>query len=161
MRFRRRPRKLCRRNKSPVAEAPNVNAGNIQYSETRKAPREKVLALYRANEWSSAEKPELLHKALRASHSLVTAWDGTRLAGLGNAISDGHLVVYYPHLLVLPEYQGRGIGSELMRRLMARYKGFHQHMLVADGRALDFYRKCGFERAGKTEPMWIYAGHDH
>ena len=48
-----------------------------------------------------------------------------------------------------------------MRRLMGRYEGFHQHMLVADGRALDFYRKCGFERAGKTEPMWIYAGHDH
>ena len=43
-----------------------------------------------------------------------------------------------------------------MRRLVARYEGFHQHMLVADGRALDFYRKCGFERAGKTEPMWIY-----
>jgi hypothetical protein len=35
------------------------------------------------------------------------------------------------------------------------------YMLVADGRALDFYRKCGFVRAGKTEPMWIYAGHDH
>jgi ribosomal protein S18 acetylase RimI-like enzyme len=62
---------------------------------------------------------------------------------------------------VLPEYQGRGIGTELMRRLMTRYDRFHQHMLVADGRALDFYRKCGFERAGKTEPMWIYAGHDH
>ena len=45
--------------------------------------------------------------------------------------------------------------------LMARYNGFHQHMLVADGRAIQFYRKCGFERAGKTEPMWIYAGHDH
>jgi GNAT superfamily N-acetyltransferase len=30
--------------------------------------------------------------------------------GLGNAISDGALVVYYPHMLVLPEYQGRGIG---------------------------------------------------
>lgn len=72
-----------------------------------------------------------------------------------------YLVVYYPHLLVLPEYQGRGVGTELMRRLMARYRGFHQHMLVADGRALDFYRKCGFERAGETEPMWIYDGHDH
>jgi ribosomal protein S18 acetylase RimI-like enzyme len=64
-------------------------------------------------------------------------------------------------LLVLPDYQGRGIGTELMRRLLACYRGFHQHMLVADGRAIDFYRKCGFERAGKTEPMWIYAGHDH
>ena len=138
-----------------------MNSNGIQFSETRELAIESVLALYHANEWSSAQKPELLHKALLSSHSLVTAWDGTKLVGLGNAISDGYLVVYYPHLLVLPEYQGRGIGTELMRRLMARYEGFHQHMLVADGRALDFYRKCGFERAGKTEPMWIYAGQDH
>ncbi len=133
----------------------------IRYSEARELTLESVLALYRANEWSSAEKPELLHKALLASHSLVTAWDGSRLVGLGNAISDGCLVVYYPHLLVLPDYQERGIGTRLMQMLMARYAGFHQHMIVADGRAIDFYRKCGFERAGKTEPMWIYSGHDH
>src|SRR5688572_335898 len=141
-------------------EAP-MSSHNIRYSDTRDLAVESVLALYRANEWSSADKPELLHKALLASHSLVTAWEDSRLVGLGNAISDGYLVVYYPHLLVLPEYQGRGIGRELMRGLMARYEGFHQHMLVADGRALDFYRKCGFERAGKTESMWIYAGHYH
>jgi len=138
-----------------------MNSSGIHYSEARELALDGILALYLANEWSSAQKPELLRKALLASHSLMTAWDGERLVGLGNAISDGYLVVYYPHLLVLPEYQGRGIGTELMRRLMARYKGFHQHMLVADGRALDFYRKCGFERAGKTEPMWIYGGHDH
>jgi len=133
----------------------------IQYSERRDLPRDGILALYRANDWSSAEKPELLHSALVASHSIFSAWDGDKLVGLGNAISDGFLVVYYPHLIVLPQYQGRGIGTELMRRLMERYAGFHQHMLVADGRATDFYRKCGFERAGKTEPMWIYGGHDH
>jgi ribosomal protein S18 acetylase RimI-like enzyme len=138
-----------------------MTSNAIQYSERRDLPPESVLALYRAHEWSSAEKPELLLKALLASHSLVTAWDGSKLVGLGNAISDGHLVVYYPHLLVLPEYQGRGIGTRLMQMLMARYDGFHQHMVVADGRAIEFYRKCGFERAGKTEPMWIYAGHDH
>jgi GNAT superfamily N-acetyltransferase len=133
----------------------------IQYSERRDLPVESVLALYLANGWSSAKKPDLLHKALVASHSLVTAWDGGKLVGLGNAISDGYLVVYYPHLLVLPEYQGRGIGSRLIQMLKAKYAGFHQHMLVADGRAIEFYRKCGFERAGKTEPMWIYAGDDH
>jgi ribosomal protein S18 acetylase RimI-like enzyme len=44
---------------------------------------------------------------------------------------------------------------------MARYEGFHQHILVADGNAIEFYRKCGFERAGRTEPMWIYQGNDH
>src|SRR4029077_1633619 len=125
-----------------------MNSDTIRYSENRDLPLDSVLILYRANEWSAADKPELLHKALLASHSLVTAWDGSRLVGLGNAISDGYLVVYYPHLLVLPDYQGRGIGTELMRRLVARYEGFHQHILFADLRSLDFSRKCGFDRAG-------------
>jgi ribosomal protein S18 acetylase RimI-like enzyme len=138
-----------------------MSSSEIQYSDKRDLPRDGLIALYRANEWSSAEKPELLHQALVASHSLFSAWDGAKLVGLGNAISDGFLVVYYPHLIVLPEYHGRGVGTELMRRLMARYAGFHQHMIVADGRAIDFYRKCGFEKAGETEAMWIYAGHDH
>jgi GNAT superfamily N-acetyltransferase len=138
-----------------------MNTNRITYSDGHELTLESILALYGANGWSSAKKPELLYKALLGSHSLVTAWDGTRLVGLGNAISDGYLVVYYPHLLVLPEYRGQGIGMEIMQRLMGRYEGFHQHMLVADGRALDFYRKCGFQRAGKTESMWIYAGHDH
>ena len=30
-----------------------------------------------------------------------------------------------------------------MKRMMAIYAGFHQHVLIADGRAIDFYRKCG------------------
>ena len=138
-----------------------MTPGPIRYSDTRDLEAESVVALYRCNQWSSAEKPELLLKALVASHSLVTAWAGSRLVGLGNAISDGHLVVYYPHLLVDPEYQRRGIGMELMRRLLARYEGFHQHVLLADQRAVEFYGKCGFVRAGQTAPMWIYAGQDH
>lgn len=138
-----------------------IDGDDITYRETRDLSVETVLPLYRANAWSSAEKPELLHKALLASHSLVTAWDGPKLVGLGNAISDGYLVVYYPHLLVLPEYQGHGIGTCLMRMLMAHYEGFHQHMLVADGRAIEFYRKRGFDPAGKTQAMRIYAGRDH
>ncbi|WP_227819961.1 GNAT family N-acetyltransferase [Marinobacterium aestuarii] len=76
-------------------------------------------------------------------------------------MSDGYLVVYYPHLLVHPDFQGRGIGRQLMQAMQARYAGFHQQMLTADGGAIEFYRALGFERAGKTEPMWIYAGTDH
>ena len=121
----------------------------------------EVVALYRANGWSAAGKPAELLAALRGSHSLATARVAGRLVGLGNAISDGHLVVYYPHLLVHPDFQGRGIGKKLMEALQERYRGFHQQMLTADGQAIEFYRKMGFERAGKTEPMWIYAGRDH
>ena len=81
--------------------------------------------------------------------------------GLGNAISDGHLVVYYPHLLVLPDYQGKGVGSLILARMQEKYGGLHQQMLVADGKAVDFYRKHGFSKAGETQAMWIYQGSEH
>ncbi len=122
---------------------------------------DEVIALYRANDWSSADKPEQLLAALRNSHSLVTARVDGRLVGLGNAISDGHLVVYYPHLLVHPEFQGQGIGRQMMAALQQRYAGLHMQMLTADGRAISFYENLGFSRAGQTQPMWIYAGGEH
>jgi len=122
---------------------------------------EEVVALYKANAWSSAEKPRQLLAALRNSDALVTARVDGRLVGLGNAISDGHLVVYFPHLLVHPEFHRQGVGRAMMKVLMQKYAGFHQQMLTADGGAVEFYKSMGFERAGRTEPMWVYAGNDH
>lgn len=133
---------------------------SIEYRESNDVPLEAVLSLYRANRWSSADKPELLHRALLNSHSLVTAWDGDQLVGLANAISDGFLVVYYPHVVVHPDYQRNGIGSELMDRLLHRYEGFHQHAVLADKTAVKFYERCGFKRS-VCPSMWIYAGDDH
>jgi GNAT superfamily N-acetyltransferase len=101
------------------------------------------LALYSANRWSAAEKPKQLYDALMASHSLVSAWDGDKLVCLGNAITDDHLVVYYPHLLVLPNYQRYGISSTLPKMLISKYHGFHQQVLIADG-TVEFYQKCDF-----------------
>lgn len=122
---------------------------------------QEVIALYRANQWSSADMPEQLLAALRNSHSLVTARLNGTLVGIGNAISDGHLVVYYPHMLVHPEYHGQGIGRLMMQALQTVYGDFHQQMLTADGEAVEFYKALGFERAGQTEPMWVYAGTEH
>ena len=79
------------------------------YSDTRDPPTAAVVRLYAANKWSSAKKPEALTQALRNSHSVIFAWSGDQLVGLGNALSDGFLVVYYPHLLVHPDHQGQGI----------------------------------------------------
>ena len=134
---------------------------NIEIKETKEINKDEIIELYRANKWSSAEKPDLLFKALMNSDSLITAWDGNRLVGLGNAISDGYLVVYYPHLLVHPDYQGKGIGRIIVDRFQKKYGNFHQQMLTADGKAIYFYRKCGFEKAGSTQSMWIYQGDEH
>lgn len=134
---------------------------NILISDTRKIDKNEVIELYSVNGWSSANKPDELFLGLLNSHSLITARSDGRLVGLGNAISDGHLLVYYPHLLVHPDFHGRSIGSLIMKKMQEIYGNFHMQMLTADGKALDFYKKVGFSRAGQTEPMWIYEGNDH
>jgi len=101
---------------------------DIEIKETKEINKEKIIKLYKANKWSSAKKPDLLYKALMNSDSLITAWDGNRLVGLGNAISDGYLVVYYPHLLVHPDYQGKGIGRMIFNKFQKKYGNFHQQM---------------------------------
>ena len=129
---------------------------NIQYRDDRDFGMADVLDLYQANEWPSANKPDALYNALMNSHSVVTTWDENKLVGLGNAISDGHLTVYYPHLLVMPDYQGKGVGKTLLETLTAKYEHFHQHVLFAMAHATEFYLKCGFKKADKIDPMWIY-----
>ena len=133
----------------------------IKYKYQKDISKDQVIALYESVQWSSAEKPNVLLKALKNSHTVVTAWDGQKLVGLGNAISDGHLVVYYPHLAVHPEYQGKGIGTEIVERMQEKYQDFHQQSLIADGKAVEFYKKCGFVKAGSCQALWIYKGHDH
>ncbi len=133
----------------------------IEVKFSKDVNQDEVIALYRANQWSSADKPDDLINALKSSHTLVTARDNGLLIGLANAISDGFLMVYYPHMLVMPQYQGKGVGHLIMAKMQEKYRDFHMQMLTADGKAIDFYEKVGFEKAGKTQPMWIYKGDEH
>ncbi len=134
---------------------------DIQISLTDIINDEEVLAIYKANQWSAVEKPIQLLSALRNSHSLVTARISGKLVGIGNAISDGYLVVYYPHMLVLPDYQRNGIGKKMIEAMQLKYSKFHQQMLTADGNAIEFYKSVGFVKAGETQSMWIYSGDEH
>ena len=131
---------------------------DISFEDTIEA--NEVIEIYKANEWASANRPTELVKALRNSHSLVTARKNGKLVGLANAISDGYLVVYYPHMLIHPDYHGQGIGRDIMQAMFERYESFHQQMLTAVVEAVGFYEKVGFVRAGQTVPMWIYEGND-
>ena len=123
--------------------------------------KDEVVTLYKEKEWSAASKPDSLLNALRHSHTLVTARLSGELIGLANAISDGYLVVYYPHMLVHPKHQRQGIGKKMMSILNEKYASFHQQMLTADINAVPFYTALGFVKAGNTESMWIYEGNDH
>ena len=57
--------------------------------------------------------------------------------------------------------KGKGFGKKIVAKMQEKYAGFHMQMPVTDGKAVEFYKRLGFVRAGKTEPLWIYSGNEH
>ena len=63
--------------------------------------------------------------------------------GFVNAVSDGVQAAYLPLLEVLPEYQKQGIGSELVKRMLASLSGLYMIDLVCDDNLVPYYERLG------------------
>ena len=93
--------------------------------------------------WPSPPSPERHLEILRGSDYVVLARVGEhgRVVGFVTAISDGVLSAFIPLLEVLPEHQGHGIGSELVRRMLSQLEDFYMVDLVCDPELEPFYAR--------------------
>jgi len=82
---------------------------------------------------------------------VVAAYDDDRLVGFARAISDGVTNAYVSSVMIGAKYRRRGIGRELMRRLMAGRDGM-RWVLHARGESKAFYESVGFSAA--SDMMW-------
>jgi ribosomal protein S18 acetylase RimI-like enzyme len=96
--------------------------------------------------WPSAPPPERHLEILRGSAHVVLAKDGDRVVGFVTAVSDGVLSAYVPLLEVLPGCQGRGIGTELVQRLLDRLRDLYMVDIVCDEDVVPFYERLGLRR---------------
>jgi len=103
--------------------------------------------------WPDPPAPETHLRVLRGSDHVVLAIDDEHghVVGFVTAISDGVLSAHIPLLEVRPEWQGRDIGSELMRRMLERLKHLYMIDLVCDPELQPFYRR--FEMQPGTSMM--------
>ncbi len=95
--------------------------------------------------WPKPPSPETHLKILAGSDHVVLAIDdkSDRIVGFITAISDGVLSAYMPLLEVLPDYQGQGIGKELMRRMLEKLRGLYMIDLLTDRELESFYSPLG------------------
>ncbi|MFE8702815.1 GNAT family N-acetyltransferase [Cytobacillus sp. FJAT-54145] len=99
--------------------------------------------------WPNPPQPETHLKLLKNSYKIVVALDEETKSVIGfiSAISDGVLSAYIPLLEVLPEYQGRGIGQELVRRMLLELKDIYMVDLLCDENLQAYYEKAGMVKA--------------
>ena len=95
--------------------------------------------------WPDPPSPATHLRILEGSAFVVLALEDGRVIGFVTAISDGVLSAYISLLEVLPEYQGRGVGRELMTRVNALLEGLYMTDVLCDDDVLAFYEKLGFQ----------------
>ena len=128
---------------------------DITIRETHEFDQDQLQDLFLSVEWSSGHYPERLVAAMRGFEAVYSAWDGDLLVGLICAMDDASMTAYVHYRLVRPEYHGKGIGKELVRRVKDRYADFLRIVVVAYDSEVGFYENCGFEKAADASPMFI------
>ena len=120
---------------------------NVTYTNTLTA--DEFNALRSAVDWNVIEN-SLAAKGLEHTAFLVCVRDGEKAVGMARIISDYGYVVYIADVIVLPEYQGKGLGREIMSRIMGYIKdnttqGQSKYiaLMAAKGKE-EFYEKFGF-----------------
>jgi GNAT superfamily N-acetyltransferase len=97
--------------------------------------------------WPSPPTPDEHLRILRGSTHVILAMDNDTVVGFINAISDGVLSAFIPLLEVLPSHRGRGIGTELTRRMLDRCSTYRITDLVCDEHLVPFYERQGLSPA--------------
>lgn len=106
---------------------------------------EAVSLFLRAPLGTQKRDPDKLKRAFEASYAVVVAHDPDKLVGMGRALCDGEYQAAIYDMVVLPEYQGRGVGKEIIGRLCEQLPVENIILYSVPGRE-GFYMKCGFKR---------------
>jgi GNAT superfamily N-acetyltransferase len=93
--------------------------------------------------WPSPPSPERHLALLRGSSHVVLARDAGEIIGFVTAISDGTLAAYIPLLEVRREWRGKGVGTELVRRLLTQLADLYMVDVICDPDLIPFYERFG------------------
>ena len=123
-------------------------------------------AFLRASAGWRALHPEQAKAGIDGSAFLVAALDGEKTVGIARLIWDGGYGALIKDVLVLPEYQGKGIGKEMVKRILGFLEnqlkpgyGIAVDLMAAKGKE-GFYEQFGFashpnEHRGAGMELWL------
>ena len=92
------------------------------------------------------KSPAWLETAFSNSRFKFFARENNALIAAGRAVADGVDCSYLCDIVVHPSHQGRGLGREVIDRLIAASRGHRKIILYAVPGKEDFYRRFGFRR---------------
>lgn len=102
-----------------------------------------------------------VEKALQNGLFNVSAIYNGEVIGMGRLVGDGAMYWYLQEIIVLPEYQGKGIGRRIVNRLLEYIKataipgtGVEVGLTAVKGKE-PFYEKLGFSCGLSGMKQWL------
>ena len=140
---------------------------NIEFTETDYIAPEEYMEMCRQVGWSEFPLEQAAEGLKHTTFLRCLRHDGKPIA-LTRVLWDHGYVVYIADVIVMPEYQGNGLGRELMNRVMAYIRsllkpGYRVMISLQSAKGKeDFYRKFGFaprptEEHGSGMHQWLEA----
>lgn len=113
---------------------------------------DEILGLYQDAGWTNyVQRADTLEKAYKNSLCVMAAYENGRLAGIIRCVGDGESIVFIQDIIVLREFQRRGIGTALAKNVIEKYADVYQMQLLTDNteKTVAFYESLGFRAADK------------
>jgi len=96
-----------------------------------------------ADDFDNGRTPAQYRLSHENSSAVIFAFAGDRIVGNGRLLSDGVCNAYLVDIWTASDYRRQGIGSELVRRLIATVPGQHVGLFTDDMQP--FYASLGFK----------------
>lgn len=99
--------------------------------------------------WVNQPSQETHLQLLQNSNKVIIAIDENtdKVVGFITAVSDGVLSAYIPLYEVLPEYQNKGIGKELIQRMLRELDNIYMVDLMCDENMQPYYERFNMTKS--------------
>jgi GNAT superfamily N-acetyltransferase len=121
----------------------------VRYAEGDRLAPAEYRGLRAAAGWSDPVLDDVaLTGALAATWNVTARADDGALVGMGRVQDDG-LYASIWDMIVLPDHRGRGIGTEILQRMLGHCRGRSLVALVATPFGAPMYRAAGFSEESR------------
>ena len=128
---------------------------DIQYCK-QPPDRKAYFALFETTGWNAKYQATSvdLARTIKNSWYTLSAYDEGQLVGFGRIVCDGVMHAMIFDLIVHPRHQRRGIGSEILKRLLlvCRENNITDVQLFAASGMAPFYAQHGFSHRPSDAP---------
>lgn len=107
---------------------------------------EEILGLYESLGWTNyTDNPAMLKNAYLNSLKIYGAYVDDKLIGIIRVVGDGFSVIFIQDLLVHPEFQRKGVGTLLLKKVLCEYGSVYQKHLITEDteKTTLFYKSLG------------------